>query len=354
MKKFLNGISRALCVMSFCVFAGCSYANNSPGPIPGQTGILEIKAGFKPDDVFGEQTMPIFSSPSVDHIFISESCAGLKGYLIASDDEDASTCEGYSGSTDIVKYQWYSGTTGNWQLLTGETSGRIQITIVPGTTYYICEALSEDGNSKTYSNVCTIQCGIEGVTDNIGKIAYSDGTYSLEYDSNKNPIGVIYDVYPNGNPKLILNFNYAISESWSHSEIAYDKNFITDVTTPISYIDGSKTWQVICDNIDAKELHLFYAFVFCNNLTDGDKNWYLPARDELVTLYYNKPAVEAAFKTLKDGGFLDSLLEMEGWYCSSSQYSTLNYCSWGVDFTDGDYFLLNKKKWAGVFAISHF
>lgn len=73
--------------------------------------------------------------------------------------------------SNASKYQWYTGTTGNWQKVASSgTPSSLIITVTTGTTYYMLEAKSADGQSIAYSNVCTVICGGEK-TANIGNTA---------------------------------------------------------------------------------------------------------------------------------------------------------------------------------------
>lgn len=71
MKKFLNGISRALCVMFIYVFAGCSYAgsgdtNNNP-PTEPETYTVTFDAnghGTAPDSINGKHKCETVALPS--------------------------------------------------------------------------------------------------------------------------------------------------------------------------------------------------------------------------------------------------------------------------------------------------
>lgn len=279
-------------------------------------------AGTRPENVTGSQTLPTFTTNITDHLYLAESSANATGYLAAWETYNASTL------------QWYTGTTGNWQAVSGATDRYLQITATIGTTYYMLEAKSEDGNSVAYSNVCTVVCGGDKTT-NIGKIAYSDGTCSNEYEAAKTPIGIVFDVNADGTPKKIVNLSQASLKMWcSGSAAGCNTNFVTDVDTPLSYTDGSGNWQIICDNVtDANTEGYYPAFEYCNELTDGDKSWYLPARDELMTLYFNRTAVNSAIEKLPSG--TATKLPTRGWFWSSSQSALDGTLAWFVPFDDG-------------------
>lgn len=287
------------------------------------TTVTNIKAGVRPANVTGSQTLPTFTTNITDHLYLAESSANATGYLAAWETKNAST------------YQWYTGTTGNWQAVSDATTKSLQITATTVTTYYILEAKSEDGNSVAYSNVCTVVCGGDKTT-NIGKIAYSDGTCSSEYEAAKTPIGIVFDVNADGTPKKIVNLRQASSKMWSSSSAdgSY-KNFVTGVDTPLSYTDGSGNWQIICDKVIDENTKGYYpAFEYCNELTDGGKSWYLPARDELMTLYFNRIAVNSAIENLPSGTAIK--LPTDGWFWSSSQYASYDISAWFIYFVDGN------------------
>ena len=286
---------------------------------------LSTKAGKKPENVQGTQTIPTFGTNITDHLYLAESSLGVTGRIDCSDTNNAST------------YQWYTGTTGNWQKVTSNgTSRELKITVTTGTTYYMLEAKSADGNSIAYSNVCTVICGGEK-TANVGKIAYDDDSYNSGYVSGRTPVGIIFDVKEDGSPKTIVNLSQGSSKSWCFEEAdGYSKNFATEVTTPLSYTDGSSNWNIICDNVtDEGTTGNYPAFEYCNGLTDGGKTWYLPARDELSTLYFNRTAVNNAIKILKDNDVTATELSTSSVYWSSSQYAFIKDGAWIVYFNDG-------------------
>ncbi|MBQ0003399.1 MAG: chitobiase/beta-hexosaminidase C-terminal domain-containing protein [Treponema sp.] len=274
---------------------------------------VDYNAGTKPADITGSNAQPEFSSPIQDHLYLSQSSAGIKAKITTSNVKEAS------------KYQWYTGTDGKWEKLTESgTSNALTITVVQGITYYLCEAIN--GNSITYSNICTVECGT-GKTEKIGYISYSDGTFSQDYNSNKTPDGIVFDVDASGNPSRIVNLIQLKQDiKWCISGTeASSKTFTT-----LSPTDGSGNWKIICDNVSDEGTSGNYpAFEYCNSMGEG---WYLPSRDELTTLCFNKKAVDATVKLLNQYGVSAVSFENNIYWSSYASTTSPNY-AWFVSFT---------------------
>ena len=195
-------------------------------------------------------------------------------------------------------------------------------------------ATSSDGTSTAYSNVCTVECGTEK-TNKIGQIYYTDGTVSSSYESGRTPAGIVSDVKPDGSVKTIVALEQN-SGAWAPSgTTGYNTTFATSLS------DGKGNWAVIqaADSTGSANAATNYpAFSYCNAYTGGGYSagtWYLPSRDELSPIYFNKAAINAGLKTLSDKVCTATQLGT-GWYWSSSQYSSYYGVAWDVDFYNGD------------------
>lgn len=332
MKKLCKKIFESVFTVTVVMLSGCSNAWNDGYKYIAhnkhQSSVLtvtETKAGVKPADIRGTQKLPQFAADIPVILYLSQRSINTEGYLIDWEVSDAES------------FQWYTGSKDNWEKVSSEgTDSILKIQIKPGIRKYVLEAKSKDGKSVAYSNVCTIICGGDQ-TDNIGKIAYSDGTYSDDFESGKTAIGIVFDVKNDGTPKSILNLDQVSSKMWcSDSVNGFTKNFVKDVTTPLSYSDGSKNWQIICENEEIENIEgNYYAFEYCNSIKDGAKEWYLPSRDELLKIYFNKNAINAAIKKLNDNCVAALELQNTISLWSSSQTATDDFGAWGISFDVG-------------------
>src|SRR5574344_1382190 len=271
-----------------------------------------------PADVKGAADLPVIKARITDHLYLASSAAGTSGYI---------ACQETSGAS---AYKWWASSDGtSWSEVSGKTSSYLQFTAASNTVVYYCmSATSSDGTSTAYSNVCTVECGTSRTTY-IGQIYYTDGTVSSAYVSGKTPAGIVCDVKPDGSVKTIVALEQSSTElRWAPSGTGYTTTFAT------SLADGKGNWAVIqaADPEGSKTAANYPAFSYCNAYTGGGYDagtWYLPSRDELSPIYFNKAAINAGLKTLSDKGCTATQLGT-GWYWSSSQYSSFCGVAWDV------------------------
>ena len=146
-------------------------------------------------------------------------------------------------------------------------------------------------------------------TDEIGDIAYSDGSVSKDYNSSKTPVGIVIEV---------------------------KDGFATKI---VSLTKTRADWN------DAKR--------WCDDYTDasGNREWYLPTKDELNQLYLVKGYVNTTIEKIIDGGGTATKLG-SGYYWSSSQYN--NGSSWCQRFSVGGQYYGNKDDTESVRAVRDF
>ena len=146
-------------------------------------------------------------------------------------------------------------------------------------------------------------------TDEIGDIAYSDGSVSKDYNSSKTPVGIVIEV---------------------------KDGFATKI---VSLTKTRADWN------DAKR--------WCDDYTDasGNREWYLPTKDELNQLYLVKGYVNTTIEKIIDGGGTATKLGT-GYYWSSSQYN--NGSSWCQRFSVGGQYYGNKDDTESVRAVRDF
>src|SRR5574344_672517 len=272
-----------------------------------------------PTDVKGAAALPVIKARITDHLYLASSAAGTSGYIACWETSGAST------------YKWWASSDGtSWSEVSGQTSQRLQFTAASNTVVYYCmSATSSDGTSTAYSNVCTVECGTSRTTY-IGQIYYTDGTVSSAYVSGKTPAGIVCDVKPDGSVKTIVALEQSSTElRWAPSGTGYTTTFAT------SLADGKGNWAVIqaADPEGSKTAANYPAFSYCNAYTVGGYTWYLPSRDELSTIYFNKAAINAGLNNLRTGSYSGTATDLgTGCYCSSSQYSSLYFLAWYVNY----------------------
>ena len=133
--------------------------------------------------------------------------------------------------------------------------------------------------------------------------------------------GVVFEVWDDGNSGKIVSMTQSASAlQWSSDE-AEQKRFVgadnqTYGAANMAVIKSISGWE-----------DKYPAFKWCADLGEG---WYLPAKEELLTIYSNKAAIDANLT----GQLLSS------WYWSSTEYDYYDsdgvFCAWGVDMGDGD------------------
>ena len=164
---------------------------------------------------------------------------------------------------------------------------------------------------------------------------YAVGDYY--YDGVKE--GVVFDVWDNGNSGKIVSMTKSSSSLQWSSDTDEQKRLIgadseTDGAYNMAVVKAISGWE-----------SKYPAFKWCADLGE---DWYLPAKQELQTIYNNRTAIDA------------NLTDVIGtsWYWSSTeydfQYSSGEFCAWGVFMFDGDN-LSNSKNYNGyVRAVSAF
>ena len=132
--------------------------------------------------------------------------------------------------------------------------------------------------------------------------------------------GVVFEVTADGRHGKIVSMKQSAKElEWS-SDIAELKRLIgadskTDGAYNMAKVKAIPGWR-----------DKYPAFRWCADLGEG---WYLPAKEELLTIY--------KYKDKLNPKLTDKL--SKSWHCSSTEYdyksSYGNFCAWGVDMGDG-------------------
>ena len=148
-------------------------------------------------------------------------------------------------------------------------------------------------------------------TPELTSAPYKVGDY---YNDGKKE-GVVFEVSADGKHGKIVSMTQSASAlQWSSDEAEQRRLVGADSQT-----DGAANMAVI-KSISGWE-DKYPAFKWCADLGEG---WYLPAKEELLTIYSNKAAIDANLT-----GQLSS-----SWYWSSTEhdyhYGDGVFCAWGM------------------------
>ncbi len=145
----------------------------------------------------------------------------------------------------------------------------------------------------------------------------TEPTYQVGDYYDRNGIrGVVFEVSDGGRHGKIVSLDET-KNCWCTTS-QYDKEITTGAS---DQRDGKSNTDKILSRSDRDE---YRAFVWCRN---KGSNWYLPSKEELLTIYRNKEKINATLS--KHGGTTLG----DGWYWSSTEYS--GWGAWGVNMLNG-------------------
>ncbi len=194
----------------------------------------------------------------------------------------------------------------------------------------------------TYNNYRSVGCSVRCVstaatsepTPGITSAPYAVGDYYN--DGTKE--GVVFEVWDNGNSGKIVSMTQSASGlQWSSDETEQERLIGADSETDGAYNTGKvkaiSGWET-----------KYPAFKWCTDLGD---DWYLPAKEELLTIYNNKDKLNTNLTDM-----------LYGYYWSSTeydyQYSNGEFCAWFVIVNGGGTNSSNKSFNLYVRAVSAF
>ena len=155
---------------------------------------------------------------------------------------------------------------------------------------------------------------IEGKTSRIGDY----------YPDPANPataIGVVFSVSSDGKSGKIVSLDEGRELQWSSESGNFgatsDDNGQANTNAIKTYKQNNPTSTIT-----------FPSFEWCIN---KGTRWYLPAKDELLALYSQKVAVNAALAGIGSATQLSNR-----WYWSSSEYVPYNNLAWLISFSNGN------------------
>ena len=193
-----------------------------------------------------------------------------------------------------------------WRLPTDEELALLKANGLVGSGKYMRKGYSESGIVVlvTDDEATTVQ--YSGLGDN--------GVYKVGYYYNRNgKQGVVFEVSADGRSGKIVSVSET-KTTWG------PKGTITGAT---NNSDGKANMSTI-KSLDP-DLSDYPAFRWCNSYGAG---WYLPASNELTTIYDNKSTINA---TLSAKGY--EVLGT-GWYWSSTESNSNS--AYKIDFSNGD------------------
>ena len=164
---------------------------------------------------------------------------------------------------------------------------------------------------------------------------YAVGDYY--YDGVKE--GVVFEIWDNGNSGKIVSMTKSSSSLLWSSDTDEQKRLIgtnseTDGAYNMTVVKAIADWET-----------KYPAFKWCADLGDG---WYLPAKEELLTIYNNQTAIDA--------NLTDELGAYPYWSSTERDYQNSSgvFCAWFVRMGNGDTDYSYKLDYGYVRAVSAF
>lgn len=147
--------------------------------------------------------------------------------------------------------------------------------------------------------------GSKATPDSVGDIVFSDGsasayTESLTADQIAEAAAIIFDA----GSKKGVGLNVGTNLQWAGGDwSSNDPNRGYNMMFSTSDDDGSGNWAVIqardpAGSADSATWYPAFNWVNNYNAPGYTSGWYIPAKNELLTLYTNRTTVEAAFSAL--------------------------------------------------------
>lgn len=244
-----------------------------------------------------------------------------------------------------------------WNVLTfGDDPTRENYTFCGWFTNAACTSTSLDGKDSSVStgmkkgdtltltgDVTLYAKWAKISTVAIGQIYYSDNTWSSTYDSTKTPVGIVCELSNDGTAvKKIMGLKEGTGLAWSPESTTG-----STTTFGTSESDGSSNWTVITTSDENASITVatnYPVFNFANaygttdcTVSDFTSGWYVPAKDELSSLYNNMTAINNGITAITStGSSIATALSAGNNYWSSSQCSENTNHAWVVSFSDGD------------------
>ena len=163
---------------------------------------------------------------------------------------------------------------------------------------------------------------------------YAVGDY---YNDGTNE-GVVFDVWDNGNSGKILSMTKSTSTIQWTSDLTEQNRLIganseTDGAVNMAVVKAISGWE-----------NKYPAFKWCADLGSG---WYLPAKEELLTIYSGKDKLNTRLT--------DELVSESCWSSTECDLLTSGeYCAWGVSMYNSSTESAYKRYYKSVRAVATF
>ena len=178
-------------------------------------------------------------------------------------------------------------------------------------------------------------CSIVALSGESEEEKETTGPYKVgDYYNENGKEGVVFQVWADGHHGMIVSLDEARLQWCTVSQ--YDKQIVVGAS---SESDGRDNTDKVMNRMDSKE---YPAFTWCRA---KGPDWYLPAKNELMTIYNNKSEINSTLELYGDA-------LTTGWYWSSTEYD--EFCAWLVDMSDGGTVSYYKDDFDYVRAVSAF
>ena len=188
-------------------------------------------------------------------------------------------------------------------------------------SFFVIALLAIGVNAGNGNNGTTVTGGPYKVGD-----YYNDGTKE----------GIVFEVYDGGWHGKIVSLDYS-EEQWAVDAVHENRTGATSKTGGMNNMNRIKKLPNWKEN--------YPAFAWCASLGNG---WYLPADEELRSIYRNREAINRGLNRRGYEGFDCEV------YWSSTEDSVYEFCAWLVYMSYGYTFNLDKNINTYVRAVSAF
>jgi len=199
----------------------------------------------------------------------------------------------------------------------------------------IGDIVLQNGKYVSYANFSTHAVDYMAISKPAGIICYKGSTGTI------GKTGKIY----------MVGLNQSTQRWAPQGTTGYNTEFNTSGTA------GEDNWEVIqaADWNGSKNAGTNYpAFNYANTYssTGYTRGWFLPSRDEVQKLYYNRTTINNSIAAIKEAGGFAVALPTSGYVWSSSQRGLINgICAYKVNFKDGAIDYNNKYEFNYVYAV---
>lgn len=169
-----------------------------------------------------------------------------------------------------------------------------------------------------------------------------------DYYNDGEKDGIVFEVKSGGKHGKIVSINHSITTQIWYSGSYDDKYGKSSVGTK-SKIDGAKNMTKIAY---LKDWRAYYpAFRWCTELGEG---WYLPAIEELVTIYNNKSLIDPAVLANLNKSHFVSSTESGKRHDKVSTWKDKHKTVLAIDMSDGDTYQQYRDNYSNIIAVAKF